>query len=226
MPLAFGVAVTGALLRAMTFMIVASPCAVVPATMLLLSAIANVGRHGVPVKSAVIMERLGQVNAVELDKTDNRSLELPAVENFTSAPGIGVTVTVDGAEVAVGASARQLDAARSGLAPALGFRPGNGFGFGLAYCDGEAKRLGDVTCGCHDACRTHHGGDGDEDVLQRLGREVGLDGGIDVGEVRDRRGVHGDECGDASDDERAFVQAATLDRVDSHSSERVENGSI
>lgn len=89
MPLAFGAAVTGALLRAMTFMIVASPCAVVPATMLLLSAIANVGRHGVPVKSAVIMERLGQVNAVELDKTDNRSLELPAVENFTSAPGIG-----------------------------------------------------------------------------------------------------------------------------------------
>ena len=49
-----------ALLRAMTFMIVASPCAVVLATMPpLLSAIANASRHGVLVKSAVVMERLG-----------------------------------------------------------------------------------------------------------------------------------------------------------------------
>ncbi len=54
----------------MTFMIVASPCAVVPATMPpLLSAIANAARHGVLVKSAVVMERLGQVDAVALDKT-------------------------------------------------------------------------------------------------------------------------------------------------------------
>ena len=49
------------LLRAMTFMIVASPCAVVLATMPpLLAAIANAGRHGVLVKSAVVMEQLGQ----------------------------------------------------------------------------------------------------------------------------------------------------------------------
>ncbi|MGW6491913.1 HAD-IC family P-type ATPase, partial [Streptomyces sp. NPDC055056] len=58
-PLAFGADLTGSLLRAMTFMIVASPCAVVLATMPpLLSAIANAGRHGVLVKSAVVMERL------------------------------------------------------------------------------------------------------------------------------------------------------------------------
>lgn len=69
-PLAFGAQLTDALLRAMTFMIVASPCAVVLATMPpLLSAIANAGRHGVLVKSAVVMERLGQVDAVALDKT-------------------------------------------------------------------------------------------------------------------------------------------------------------
>ena len=69
-PLAFGAALAAALLRAMTFMIVASPCAVVLATMPpLLSAIANAGRHGVLVKSAVVMERLGQVDAVALDKT-------------------------------------------------------------------------------------------------------------------------------------------------------------
>ncbi|WP_055490712.1 heavy metal translocating P-type ATPase [Streptomyces sp. TP-A0356] len=157
-PLAFGAALTGSLLRAMTFMIVASPCAVVLATMPpLLSAIANAGRHGVLVKSAVVMERLGQVDAVALDKTGTltegtptvtdirplpgsgvnkeellvlaaaaehpsehplaravvdaartRGLALPVAEDFTSAPGVGVTATVDGRKIAVGAPARLL----------------------------------------------------------------------------------------------------------------------
>ena len=151
-PLAFGADLTGSLLRAMTFMIVASPCAVVLATMPpLLSAIANAGRHGVLVKSAVVMERLGQVDAVALDKTGTltegtprvtdirplpgsgldeddllalaaaaehpsehplaravvdaartRGLTSPPRDDFTSAPGIGVTATVDGHPVAVG----------------------------------------------------------------------------------------------------------------------------
>ncbi|MFE7491434.1 heavy metal translocating P-type ATPase, partial [Kitasatospora sp. NPDC057541] len=155
-PLAFGAAFTGSLLRAMTFMIVASPCAVVLATMPpLLSAIANAGRHGVLVKSAVVMERLGQVDAVALDKTGTltegtprvtdirplagtgctaeellalaaaaehpsehplaraivdaartRGLTPAAAQDFSSAPGIGVTAIVDGRAVAVGAPAR------------------------------------------------------------------------------------------------------------------------
>ena len=58
------------LLRAMTFMIVASPCAVVLATMPpLLAAMANAGRNGVLVKSAVVMEQLGSVSTVAFDKT-------------------------------------------------------------------------------------------------------------------------------------------------------------
>ena len=70
LPLAFGSALQPTLLRAMTFMIVASPCAVVLATMPpLLSAIANAGRHGVLVKSAVVMEQLGQTGLVAFDKT-------------------------------------------------------------------------------------------------------------------------------------------------------------
>ncbi|WP_377267384.1 heavy metal translocating P-type ATPase [Peterkaempfera sp. SMS 1(5)a] len=157
-PLAFGADLTGSLLRAMTFMIVASPCAVVLATMPpLLSAIANAGRHGVLVKSAVVMERLGQVDAVALDKTGTltegtprvtdirpldgsgltedallalaaaaehpsehplaravvdaaraRGLAIADMRDFTSAPGVGVTATVDGHPVAVGAPARLL----------------------------------------------------------------------------------------------------------------------
>ncbi|WP_037666692.1 HAD-IC family P-type ATPase, partial [Streptomyces afghaniensis] len=79
-PLAFGEQLTDALLRAMTFMIVASPCAVVLATMPpLLSAIANAGRHGVLVKSAVVMERLGQIDAVALDKTGTLTEGSPRV---------------------------------------------------------------------------------------------------------------------------------------------------
>ncbi|WP_042381142.1 heavy metal translocating P-type ATPase [Streptacidiphilus melanogenes] len=158
-PLAFGAALSGSLLRAMTFMIVASPCAVVLATMPpLLSAIANAGRHGVLVKSAVVMEQLGQVQAVALDKTGTltegtprvtdlrplpdsdltedqllalaaaaehpsehplaravvdaartRELPLTAAEDFTSAPGVGVTATVEGRKVTVGAPARLLE---------------------------------------------------------------------------------------------------------------------
>ncbi|MFI0927185.1 heavy metal translocating P-type ATPase [Streptomyces sp. NPDC021012] len=80
LPVALGADVTGALLRAMTFMIVASPCAVVLATMPpLLSAIATAGRHGVLVKSAVVMERLGEVDRVALDKTGTLTEGTPQV---------------------------------------------------------------------------------------------------------------------------------------------------
>jgi heavy metal translocating P-type ATPase len=79
-PLAFGEDLTTSLLRAMTFMIVASPCAVVLATMPpLLSAIANAGRHGVLVKSAIVMERLADTSAVALDKTGTLTTGEPAV---------------------------------------------------------------------------------------------------------------------------------------------------
>ncbi|MFD5537862.1 HAD-IC family P-type ATPase [Streptomyces sp. NPDC127079] len=90
-PLAFGAALTGSLLRAMTFMIVASPCAVVLATMPpLLSAIANAGRHGVLVKSAVVMERLGEVDAVALDKTGTLTEGTPRVTDVRPLPGSGL----------------------------------------------------------------------------------------------------------------------------------------
>jgi heavy metal translocating P-type ATPase len=80
LPLAFGADLTTSLLRAMTFMIVASPCAVVLATMPpLLSAIANAGRHGVLVKSAVVMEQLADISAVALDKTGTLTTGEPTV---------------------------------------------------------------------------------------------------------------------------------------------------
>ncbi|MFE3601468.1 heavy metal translocating P-type ATPase [Streptomyces sp. NPDC059142] len=91
-PLGFGADLTDALLRAMTFMIVASPCAVVLATMPpLLSAIANAGRHGVLVKSAVVMERLGQIDTVALDKTGTLTEGTPRVTDLRPLPGSGLS---------------------------------------------------------------------------------------------------------------------------------------
>ncbi|MCL7493939.1 cadmium-translocating P-type ATPase [Streptomyces sp. MCA2] len=87
-PLAFGSALQPALLRAMTFMIVASPCAVVLSTMPpLLSAMANAGRHGVLTKSAVVMERLGRIDAVALDKTGTLTEGTPRVTGIRPLPG-------------------------------------------------------------------------------------------------------------------------------------------
>ncbi len=89
--LAFGADLRTTLLRAMTFMIVASPCAVVLATMPpLLSAIANAGRHGVLVKSAVVMEQLGRVDLVAFDKTGTLTEGTPRVAEIHPLPGSGL----------------------------------------------------------------------------------------------------------------------------------------
>ncbi|MEU4312357.1 heavy metal translocating P-type ATPase [Nocardia sp. NPDC024068] len=80
LPLLFGDPLRQALLRAMTFMIVASPCAVVLSTMPpLLAALANAGRHGVLVKSAVAMERLGATTRIVFDKTGTLTRGTPEV---------------------------------------------------------------------------------------------------------------------------------------------------
>ncbi|MGK8512979.1 heavy metal translocating P-type ATPase [Nocardia asiatica] len=92
-PLLLGDTLQRALLRAMTFMIVASPCAVVLATMPpLLAAVANAGRHGVLVKSAVVMEKLGATTHVAFDKTGTLTRGIPELaeihcldERFTDA---------------------------------------------------------------------------------------------------------------------------------------------
>jgi heavy metal translocating P-type ATPase len=164
-PLLAGAPFQPTLLRAMTFMIVASPCAVVLATMPpLLAAMANAGRHGVLVKSAVVMEQLGATTRVAFDKTGtltegtprltavtvlpstglgeldvlalaaaaeassehplgravtaaarDAGLALARAEEFTAAPGRGVSALVSGRRVEVGSPAHLL----GGQVPAL-----------------------------------------------------------------------------------------------------------
>ena len=90
-PLLAGAAFQPTLLRAMTFMIVASPCAVVLATMPpLLAAMANAGRHGVLVKSAVVMEQLGATTRVAFDKTGTLTEGTPQLTGITILPGTGL----------------------------------------------------------------------------------------------------------------------------------------
>jgi heavy metal translocating P-type ATPase len=92
LPLVWGVTVQDSLLRAMTFMIVASPCAVVLATMPpLLAAIATAGRHGVLVKSAVVMEQLGTATAVAFDKTGTLTEGRPHLTGVHVLPGADLT---------------------------------------------------------------------------------------------------------------------------------------
>ncbi|MFY1698183.1 heavy metal translocating P-type ATPase [Solwaraspora sp. WMMA2101] len=95
-PLALGDSLTDALLRAMTFMIVASPCAVVLATMPpLLAAIATAGRHGVLVKSAGAIDRLGRTDLVAFDKTGTLTEGRPRVTAVHPVPGNPTTDDAD-----------------------------------------------------------------------------------------------------------------------------------
>jgi heavy metal translocating P-type ATPase len=106
-PLLAGDPLPDALLRAMTFMIVASPCAVVLATMPpLLAAIATAGRHGVLIKSAVAMEQLGTVTRVAFDKTGTLThgtpelaTVVPDTESSASGTSIGTESSASGTSI-------------------------------------------------------------------------------------------------------------------------------
>jgi cation-transporting P-type ATPase J len=90
-PILLGAELKPTLLRAMTFMIVASPCAVVLATMPpLLSAIANAGRHRLLVKSAVVMEQMGTAQVVAFDKTGTLTEGAPRVAAVHALTGSGL----------------------------------------------------------------------------------------------------------------------------------------
>ncbi|UBV43306.1 cation-translocating P-type ATPase [Deinococcus taeanensis] len=68
--LGFGLNVTEAWVRAMTFMVVASPCAVVISTpAVMLSAMAAAARAGVLFKSSAALDALGGVQTIAFDKT-------------------------------------------------------------------------------------------------------------------------------------------------------------
>lgn len=107
-PLLLGAAFEPTLLRAMTFMIVASPCAIVLATMPpLLAVMANAGRHGVLLKSAVALERLAQVDRVAFDKTGTLTLGTPEVVDVALLPDAGAAGLTEDGVVTLAAAAER-----------------------------------------------------------------------------------------------------------------------
>lgn len=149
-PMLFGSDLQSALLRAMTFMIVASPCAVVLATMPpLLAAMATAGRHGILIKSAVVLEQLRLTDVVAFDKTGTLTEGTPRVDRIDTAAELrqdevlGVAAAAEmGSEHPIGAAI--VDYARNrgiSIPPASQFESTPGVGV-RAYVGG---RLVDVT---------------------------------------------------------------------------------
>jgi len=151
-PLLAGATFQPTLLRAMTFMIVASPCAVVLATMPpLLAAMANAGRHGVLVKSAVVMEQLGGTTTVAFDKTGTLTEGTPRLAEIAVLPGVRLgekevlTLAATAENPSEHPLARAIVAAAHDagmtLAPADEFtaRPGRGV---TALVDGRRVQIG------------------------------------------------------------------------------------
>ncbi len=74
--------------RALIFLVVASPCALMAAIMpTLLSAMANGARQGILFKNGAQLERLGQVRAIAFDKTGTLTTGSPQVVQVIAASG-------------------------------------------------------------------------------------------------------------------------------------------
>lgn len=133
-PLLFGEHFRESLLRAITFMIVASPCAVVLSTMPpLLAAIANAARHGILIKSATVMESMGRTQLVAFDKTGTLTAGAPVVSRVTPVSGRTASEVL-----AIAAAVEQhsehplgraiVRAVPHAVSPATGFRAIPGYG--------------------------------------------------------------------------------------------------
>jgi heavy metal translocating P-type ATPase len=154
-PFVLGGALQPSLLRAMTYMVVASPCALVLATMPpLLAAIANASRHGVLVKSAVVMEQLGVTTQFAFDKTGTITEGAPRLVDIEP---LSISDHAAGEMLALAAAAERssehpigraiVDAAKSrGLtiptATEFTAEPGRGI---AATVDGHRVRIGSPT---------------------------------------------------------------------------------
>ena len=92
-PITFGVALaiyllSGDILRAITILVVVCPCALVLATpTAVAAAIGNAARRGILVKSGAMIEQIGKVDVVALDKTGTLTCGRPVVKDVIPLDG-------------------------------------------------------------------------------------------------------------------------------------------
>lgn len=87
-PVLWGVPFDRAFYRAMTLLVVASPCALVMGTpAALLSSIANLARRGVLMKGAIYLEVLASIKAIAFDKTGTLTVGRPEVTDLIADDG-------------------------------------------------------------------------------------------------------------------------------------------
>jgi Cd2+/Zn2+-exporting ATPase len=87
-PLVFGHDWSSAFYRAMTLLVVASPCALVISTPAsTLSALANAARHGILFKGSAYLEEMGAVTTIAFDKTGTLTHGRPILTDVVALPG-------------------------------------------------------------------------------------------------------------------------------------------
>jgi heavy metal translocating P-type ATPase len=145
-PVLAGGDLRSSLLRAMTFMIVASPCALVLSTMPpLLASIANAGRHGVLVKSAVVLEKLAGVTHVAFDKTGTLTKATPRLARIHAETGFTDTALLSLAASAENPSEHPLGRAIVAAARQAGVPVQPATEFASTPGRGVRARVGDRT---------------------------------------------------------------------------------
>jgi Cd2+/Zn2+-exporting ATPase len=119
-PWLFGVAWNDAFYRAMTLLVVASPCALVISTpSAILSGIANGARHGILFKGGAYLDLAGSIDTVAFDKTGTLTLGRPHLVAIVTEQSTAFSTDAAVAEWGESPTGEELDVLRAAAAVEL-----------------------------------------------------------------------------------------------------------
>jgi Cd2+/Zn2+-exporting ATPase len=135
-PLLFGTPWNAAFYRAMTLLVVASPCALVISTpSAILSGIANGARHGILFKGGAFLDLAGTIDAIAFDKTGTLTVGRPELMDIVLADGGDENEIVRLAAAVEQASEHHLARAVASAAHARGIE--------VPFAEGFSSRAGE-----------------------------------------------------------------------------------